>query len=381
MDALAAGENQVRAGLLDRIAKFDASESWRNDGAATMAQWLVARYGHSQGTATELVRVAGTLSELPETAGVFREGGMSWDQLRAVTRLATVADDAHWAQQAPGMSVAQLNALRSAPTNSQVAAVDQQRHITWRFGHDEPSFEMRTRLLDTDGATVINALTRLANQADPDPVTGIYHNMETRLADALIQLASQSLGADADPDRATVVVRTDLATLVDQPDTGPARLSSGPTLAPGTLERLTCDARLQMVLAGQVQEPVGVGRTTRTIAPWLRRTIEDRDDGCRFPGCERTHWTHVHHIIHWSKGGPTDLDNLILLCGFHHRLVHEHDWRISGDPNGTVVWIQPDGQPLDRKPFPVPLDRWRAILASQPPIAPPRFDPEPTDTS
>lgn len=55
---------------------------------------------------------------------------------------------------------------------------------------------------------------------------------------------------------------------------------------------------------------------------WLVRRIRRRDGGCRFPGCGRTRWTDSHHIVHWADGGATDSDNLITLCGFHHRFVH-----------------------------------------------------------
>lgn len=86
-----------------------------------------------------------------------------------------------------------------------------------------------------------------------------------------------------------------------------------------------------------------------------------RDKGCRYPGCGRTRWIHIHHLIHWARGGPTNLDNLISLCLFHHRLVHEDGWRISGDPNGEVTWIRPGGMPF------VPGDRdWYAARSPIP---------------
>ena len=377
LDALALGENAVRAALLSRVAVLERTEEWKSHGAATLSQWLTARYGHSHATATELVRVAKASADLPETMEVFQEGGLSWDQLRAVTRIATADDDGVWAKAAPGLSVTELNAFRRAPTSRQVRDLSRDRHLVWSFSNDEPAFDLRTHLLDSDGATVINALMRIANQAGPDPVDGTYENIEARLADALVQMASQSLGADSDPDRATVVIHTDLETLTDPtaPGARPARIKDGPALSARTLHRLACDARLQVVVTGQAQGPVGVGRTTRTIAPWLRRAVESRDNGCRFHGCERTRWTHVHHIVHWAQGGPTDLENLILLCGFHHRLVHEAGWRISGDPGRDIVWIRPNGQPVTHKRTPAQIHSWRRILAGQPPIIPPRLDP------
>jgi len=86
------------------------------------------------------------------------------------------------------------------------------------------------------------------------------------------------------------------------------------------------------------------------IPPGLNRQIRRRDRGCRFPGCERTRWVHAHHLVHWASGGPTDLDNLATLCGYHHRLVHEAGWKIEGSPNGELIFIRPDGRPYQPRP-------------------------------
>ena len=104
---------------------------------------------------------------------------------------------------------------------------------------------------------------------------------------------------------------------------------------------------------------VGVGRTTRTVEPWLRRLVEGRDQGCRFPGCERTRWLHCHHIIAWSELGPTNLDNLVSLCGFHHRLIHRDGWTIAGDPNGPLQFYNKWGRPHSPVPDRFPSN-WAA---------------------
>ena len=71
------------------------------------------------------------------------------------------------------------------------------------------------------------------------------------------------------------------------------------------------------------------------------------------PGCERARWVHAHHLVHWANGGPTDLDNLATLCGYHHRLVHDGGWRIEGSPNGDLIFIRPDGRPYQPRPHPL----------------------------
>jgi hypothetical protein len=95
-----------------------------------------------------------------------------------------------------------------------------------------------------------------------------------------------------------------------------------------------------------------LGRRSRTISPALRRALEFRDGGCRFPGCGLK-FTEGHHIWHWADGGPTSLDNLVLLCLRHHRLVHEGDFSIEMGPTGQPNFYNPRGIPLPDVPPPV----------------------------
>ncbi|HEY5890810.1 MAG TPA: HNH endonuclease signature motif containing protein [Acidimicrobiia bacterium] len=83
----------------------------------------------------------------------------------------------------------------------------------------------------------------------------------------------------------------------------------------------------------------------------MARIVRSRDKGCRFPQCGRTVWLHIHHIIHWANGGPTSLENLITLCGFHHRLIHNEGRSIRGNPNGEVTWITRWGTKFERHPI------------------------------
>jgi hypothetical protein len=108
-----------------------------------------------------------------------------------------------------------------------------------------------------------------------------------------------------------------------------------------------------------VEDPAGrivdLGRTSREPSPQMLRALRRRDDGCRFPGCGTRRFTHAHHIRWWASGGRTDLDNLVMVCSFHHTLVNEHGWRIKRDPEGTVSWFHPNGVRYRAGPAPVPL--------------------------
>lgn len=100
---------------------------------------------------------------------------------------------------------------------------------------------------------------------------------------------------------------------------------------------------------------LGIGHRSRLIPAWLRRQLWFRDGGCRFRGCPERHCVHGHHRRHWSQGEPTHLDNLILLCGYHHRFVHEHGWKIETDPDGLPLFRRHDDEVYPpRRPPPHP---------------------------
>jgi hypothetical protein len=203
---------------------------------------------------------------------------------------------------------------------------------------------LKGKLPAEQGAAVDKALNRLVEQIPKLP-DGTYDKAERRGADALVELAATNIADDADPDRATIVVHVEAAALVS--DEGAAALEGGCELAPETVRRLACEASIQVVTS-QDGKSIGVGRKTRTPPPWLRRLVVKRDGFCRFPGCERRRHLHTHHVRHWTREGPTDLDNLVLLCSFHHQLVHEGGWNIrgkpSGKPSGDMVFVRPDGR-------------------------------------
>ena len=208
-------EAAARATMLGFVAAFDRSEAWREDGATSATAWLAYRLGLSHRTAAEWVRLANALNELPRIASAFAEGLLSWDQLRAVVSMATPDSDAEWAERAPTLSAAALEALAlqarlvSKEADAQAHA---SRRLTWRWDHDHQWLRLTGRLPDADGAVVVAALDRLAEQA-PDPVTGVYELHEVRAADALVELASTRLASDSDADRATVVVHVEAAVL------------------------------------------------------------------------------------------------------------------------------------------------------------------------
>ncbi len=128
-------------------------------------------------------------------------------------------------------------------------------------------------------------------------------------------VCSGRIASDPDPDRATLVVHARAETLGGVPDAPNAEIEGGPVIAPQTAQRLACDARLQVVAEDAHANPLRLGRLTRTPSAQMLRSLRYRDRHRRFPGCARRRFTNAHHIVFWSRGGRTDLDNLVLVCG------------------------------------------------------------------
>ena len=344
---LTAAISAMQQALFEVIAAHDESESWRHDGASSVVPWLVAACQTSHDTASEWVRVAKALIDLPAVSEAFGVGLLSYDQVRALTRFASGETDEALADEAQGLSAHQLQQMarrsRTVSADEAVGAEDR-RFLRWRWNHTGTVLRLTGELPGADGAVVAESVERLAKAIALDPETGMFDPWQARCADALTQMASQSLGADADPDRTTVVLHVDADVLAG--GEGPVESVDGAALSAATARRLACDGRIQMVFDGRDGRPVGVGRAGRKIPPWLARQLRHRDRGCVFPGCARTRWVHGHHVRHWSQGGRTDLDNLATVCGFHHKLVHEYGWTIQAEGR-RWLFTRPDGPSLN----------------------------------
>jgi 5-methylcytosine-specific restriction endonuclease McrA len=139
--------------------------------------------------------------------------------------------------------------------------------------------------------------------------------------------------------------------LVDPDQPGQSALDDGTHVSQETSRRLACDASRVVMRHDPKGTVVEIGARTRTIPPALRRALQHRDHGCRFPGCG-LRFTDGHHIRHWANGGPTTLSNLMLLCRRHHRAVHEHGFTVERLPGGELTFHAPDGWALPDSPLP-----------------------------
>ena len=129
-----------------------------------------------------------------------------------------------------------------------------------------------------------------------------------------------------------------------------------------TSARLTCDAAVVVMQEDAAGAALDVGRKTRTVPPAIRRALEARDTGCRFPGCTARRCD-AHHVVHWADGGPTSLDNLVLLCRRHHRLLHEGGYTVHPGAGRAFTFVSARGRVIEVAP-PAPVWSERASNAA-----------------
>jgi hypothetical protein len=150
--------------------------------------------------------------------------------------------------------------------------------------------------------------------------------------------------------RPHLLVVTDLDNLLDAERAALAQLAYGGRLSPTATQRIACDAAITRVLVSPEGQILDLGRTTRVVTAAQWKALVVRDGGCVFPGCDRpAHWCQAHHLWHWLNNGPTDLANLALVCGFHHRLLHEGEWSLRVHEQRWLA-TRPDGNGLNGDP-------------------------------
>jgi hypothetical protein len=362
LDATHAEMCAAQRRLLALIAQVDTRGAWRDAGARDMAQWLWMRYGLSDWKARRWLAAAHALGALPRTAEALATGMLGIDKVVELSRFATAENEAgllRWAREVSCGAIRRRGdlALRTA---EEAADADDTRSVAWWYFDDDRRFALEAELPAAQGAVVAKALARLADDLPAMPGEEDRYFARARRADALVALCSARIGDDPDQDRATVVVhaRADATGLV----TGGAEIEGGPSIAHETVKRLLCNARVQTVVEDVSGRVFGLGRLTREPSAWMVRQVRYRDRECRFPGCGATRFTQAHHIRFWRHGGRTDLDNLLLICSFHHRLVHEHGWRVERGRDGEVRWFSPDG--TRHRAGPPVLTRARAPAAA-----------------
>jgi len=364
---LDAGEYQ----LLVMLDKFDEREEWSAYGINSCAHWLNVFCGFNLGAARERVRVAHALPALPKISKEFSEGRVSYSKVRAMTRVATPDNEDLLLDVARYGTASHVEKLvRYYRRYQRFEKLEEenvrfaQRRISLRQDDDD-TWVISGRLTAEQGALLQKALDLgveqlFQEQKDvPEEVEAeeerrhplnepFSDTFPARRSDALARMAeaflasthSQAGGGDA----WLVNIHTNVDTLMADGEGATSELENGGHVSAETSRRLACDASVVHWLDSHKGEPLSIGRKSRTIPPAIRRALQRRDRGCRFPGCACTRFVDAHHIHHWADGGETNMDNLVLLCRRHHRLVHEEGYGISAGAFGEITFTLPDGR-------------------------------------
>ena len=324
------------------IAEIDRRGAWRDSGARDFAHWLSIRYGVSWWKADRWIHAANALHGLPGIAAALEAGTLGIDKVVELSRFATPDTEGElvaWACESTCATIRRRADLEVKAAHEETVEFERNRSLRYWYEDGGRRFGLEARMPSAQGAIVAKALQRVVDQVPVMPAELDAAYIDARRADALLALRSQRIAVDADADRATVVVHAPLEALAGRRN---AETEHGAVVPPEALQRMACDARVQVVAENQAGDAVALGRTSREPSASMMRQLRFRDRGCRFPGAvprpsptRTTSW--------WSRGGSTDLENLLLVCGFHHRLVHEHGWTVERLVDGKVGWFTADG--------------------------------------
>lgn len=361
---LASHINAATCELLDELADLVGAGGWSDHGAKTPEEWIGWRCGITRSDAHTFVRMALKLPELPRIREAFRAGKLSYWQVRALLPIATPEIEERLLEMARYTTAAQLARLTRAYKGMLDRAElerTNERHRTRSLNYffdDDGFLNIRGKLSPEDGALFIRALEAAVDELKDDlPEDDQPVAWDAIRADALVEMTRRALagpgssaaGAAARPASVPeVIVHVDLRSLIEGSGDR-CELEDGPVLASETVRRLACDATIQTMLKDG-DKPLDFGRRQRTAPPRLRRALEERDRTCRFPGCDRKAFLQAHHHVPWPHLGPTNPANTMLLCFFHHRLVHEGGFKVVGLPDGELDFYTPDGKLLPRAP-------------------------------
>ena len=332
--------NAIDGRIVEIVAEIDGDQLCGATGARSVPALVAWKTGCSPANAHTITTIAGRLRQFPRCAQGLREGRLSLDQVGVIAARAGEGSDEHYAQLARSATVNQLRtAIKLEPRPQPESRPEPERSVTTTTNEQGSCY--RITLPHHDAAKFDAALAShrdaLIAEWKHDHGSG-EGALDQRpglpsTAEAFMRLVEAGWDAEAarrpHGQHTTVVVHLDV-------EQRAAALHLGPLLTDAERRYLTCDATCE-VWFERHGEVIGAGRATRLINRRLRRALEHRHRMCAVPGCGATRGLHAHHLRHWEDGGPTELDNLVLLCPYHHRLHHRGVITLTGPPSALIV--------------------------------------------
>ncbi len=337
-----AARSRLEAHDMEILEVLDARQVASADGCRSMSEWVASRLDIGIESARTLTRTMRRTADRPDLRERLASGEVSFDRVEALSR---IPDDVGILEHLDVAGIGRQAALRAQITSESEFRTAKDRYLVLQPSLDESWWRLFGGLDGASGAIVDKVLNEMADQL-PSLPEGIRGGSSWRKATALIELAVTD-----DPPPAQVSVFVDARHAAESSGQAGVTLEAGPRVGRDALETILCDAITEVAIRAEDGTPMSYGRRTRTIPPALRRAILDRDgDLCTADGCPSRHRLQIHHVVPWSRGGPTDPSNLITLCWFHHQVVvHERGFRISRHPDhGRIRFKPPPPRPPDR---------------------------------
>ena len=349
------GVTQATYRFLVLLREFEMRQGWRAYGCNDCAEWMDFKLKISRKTALEKVRVAKALWFLPKVDAVFKDGALSYSQVRVLTRVATRENESDLFDRALTTTACNLekycHRLRLGDVQSSEREARRQHenralHLALEEG------VLTVQLPSAELAIVQQALEQLVDDLPEDSNRDYF----AARADALVSMARQGLSGGGDED-ASAGPSTNVASthqVMVHVDASALNGGGGESDYPlPTVKRLCCSGEVLPILKSG-DDVLDVGRNQRIVPTKLKRALAARDRQCQFPGCHHTRYLDAHHIKHWCDGGETKLVNLLLLCTHHHTLMHEGGYTLkaANDTNGRFYFARPNGRPIEPAAMP-----------------------------
>jgi hypothetical protein len=312
------------------LREFDLRQGWKEYHFNHCSEWLCMKCGIDTSTGREKVRVARALFDLPEISNAFESGELSYTKARSLTRVATAHNEAELLSHAIRATTDQVQArcrqLRNgdrALSTADANRLHKERYLS-RSIDQKGRMTISIELPVETGELVMKAIEQAVVESEVDT----FH---ARQADALVEVAKSFLSGEStkttsSAEQYQVMVHVDEKALRGEEN---ASRDASADLPIETIRRLCCDGAIVPVTKDEGRNPLDVGRKHRIVQPALRRALHARDKHCSYPGCSHDKWLDAHHIKHWADGGETKLENTLLLCSKHHRLLHEGGFTIK----------------------------------------------------
>ena len=323
-------------------AEFDKTAWWDDEGFNTAGDWIRFNCHMNSHAVVSAFAVGATEREMPATMQALRSGEIGFAHVATMARTACDVGGAFdenkllplAVENSPGKffhkCVHYRHAVDAEGYNRDQEQLAEERGL--RLNTAQDGCLLISGLLDPVGGAVVRAA--LEPLARP---SGAHDDrtIEKRNADALVELASGGKPA-------SVQVTTTLETLQGLRGAPAGEMERSAPVSSATTQRLACDATVTRVLLSQDSMVIDVGRSKRVVDGALRKALMVRDKHCQWPNCERpASWCDGHHLLHWIHGGETSLENCMLLCKRHHRMVHEGGWQIVKTDEGHIVTVAP----------------------------------------